>query len=384
MAVTPVGQNRPQVPAQLEAPETAAQKSGAGGAGATAQAQATVGGQENAVQAELARDAFDRPTNHADQAQALGGADQVQQDDQFTQALNSLVQALSSVVELVKSFLPPEAQNPEEAVGTPAPGTDPLDGRGGGPGDRNPLGLPGPGGPGTGPGAFGVPGINQNDPNLDGDNSDYKFGQTNCAPTALAEIARGRSLEDPNYSLSWKDEGGNLQSKKVADMTNEELVTTLGTIAHTDKDGTSGNGLIDAASAMGLEVTNDEVKADDSWKPGQGPSHSFDQAWLDQKLNDGEKVVINGAYEGKDEKGNDALIGHFMTIAGKNDDGTYAVVDPWDGKQKNLSADQLARFMQANPANGGIMFAIGDTPAERAWKAGQGQPREQAEQVQQG
>ena len=50
MAVTPVGQNRPQVPAQLEATPLAAEKSGAGGAVAVAQASA---GPNQAVQAPL-------------------------------------------------------------------------------------------------------------------------------------------------------------------------------------------------------------------------------------------------------------------------------------------------------------------------------------------
>jgi hypothetical protein len=217
-------------------------------------------------------------------------------------------------------------------------------------------------------GAFGVPGINQNDPNDDGEGGGYKFGQTNCAPTALAEIARGKSLEDPNYSLTFKDENGVEQTKRVAEMSNEELVSTLGQIAKTDNLGTSPNGVIDAASALGLDVTNAEVKFDPAFEPGK-PSNSFDQAWLDDKLANGEKVVVNGAYEGKDEKGKDALIGHFMTIAGKNDDGTYAVMDPWDGKQKNLSPGQLKKFMEANEVNGGVMMAIGDTPEEKAGKA---------------
>jgi hypothetical protein len=392
MAVTPVGQNRPQAPApaQLEATPLAAEKSGAGGAVAVARASA---GPDQAVQAQYARDAFDPGT--ADQAQALGGPDQAQDSDPFSQALNSLVQALNSVVELVKNLLPPEAtggadptqnggvgQNGEQATTQDpnAPITrDLLDNRGGGPGTtpgapgdptapiRTQMGLgpQGPGIQGTQPGAYGVAGLNQNDPNQDGKTGDYKFGQTNCAPTSMAEIARGKALADPNYSLTWKDAAGTEQTKKVADMTNDELVSALGKVGDTNDKGTSPNGVIDMANSMGEPVTDEEVKYDKNFEAGK-PSNSFDQAWLDDKLNNGEKVVVNGAYEATDDKGQTGLVGHFMTIAGKNQDGTYAVMDPWDGKQKNLTGDEVRRFMQANPTNGGVMLAIGKTPTEQA------------------
>jgi len=389
MAVTPVGQNRPQVAAQFEATDKAAQKSGGGGV-AVATAKATVGAdpgiqaQDKAIQAQLARDTFQPAVVDqaplardffepavADQAPvALNEEQPGNEQPSFAEALGSLVSALNDVVDLVQNFLPPEVnQSIDQAQGDT--GQDFLDGVGGGatPLNRNPLGLEGPGAFGTGVGAFGVPGINQNDPNADGENGDYRFGQTNCAPTALAQIARGKSLEDPNFALNFVDENGVQQSKRVADMSNEELVSTLGKIAGTDNLGTSPNGLIDAASKLGMDVTDAEVKHDPTWKKGQGPSNSFDQGWLDDKLAKGEKVIMNGAYEGKDEKGKDALIGHFVTIAGKNEDGTYAVVDPWDGQAKNLSPGQLKKFMEANEANGGVMMAIGDTPEEKAAKA---------------
>jgi hypothetical protein len=386
MAVTPVGQNRPQPQAQMEAPQAPAQKSGGGGeAVATARASA---GPDQAIQAQYARDCFDPGTaNQANQAQATNGADAVDQEtDSFTKALDGLVKALTSVVELVKSILPPETgaaqgtgQNPEQATagGGDAPITrDMLDARGGGPGvapgdptdpGRTPFGLgpQGPGVQGTQPGAYGVAGINQNDPNLDGDSPAYTTGSTNCAPTAMAEIARGHALEDPNYALSYKDANGVEQSKKVSEMTNEELVNVMKDIGKTNKEGTSPNGVIDMASVLGENVTDGEVQYDHNFEPGK-PSTSFDQKWLDNKLENGEKVVVNGAYEAKDDQGNTGLVGHFMTIAGKNADGTYKVMDPWDGKQKDLTGDEVRRFMQANEVNGGVMLAIGHTPAEHA------------------
>lgn len=405
MAVTPVGQNRPQPTPQIEANPAAAQKSGSGGAVAYAEARASTG-QDNAIQQQFAQDTFDPNAGgvQAQQANAVGGADSSQNSDPFTQALNSLVDALSSVVQLVQQLLPPDetagtqpvgGQNPaggQQAVGqgqdpaTIAPGEqdpnaaitrDMLDERGGGPAQGDPLaaagggparfglGPQGPGLQGTQPGADGVAGINQNDPNMDGQNADYKFGQTNCAPTALAEIARGRALQDPNYSISYKDDAGNMQSARVADLNNEQLVSVLGRTADTNDQGTSPNGVIDAATSMGEPVTDDEVHYDKSWKKGQ-PSNSFDQNWLDQKLADGEKVVVNGAYQVKDAQGADNLVGHYMTISGKNEHGNYNVVDPWDGKVKELTGDEVRRFMEHNPYNGGVMLAIGKTAAEQA------------------
>jgi hypothetical protein len=186
----------------------------------------------------------------------------------------------------------------------------------------------------------------------------------------MAEIARGRALEDPNYTLNWKDANGVQQSAKVADLNNEQLVSLMGEIGKTNKDGTSPNGVIDMASVFGEPVTDEEVQYDKGFEPGK-PSNSFDQKWLDDKLANGEKVIVNGAYEAEDEQGNKGLVGHFMTIAGKNADGTYKILDPWDGKQKDLTGDEVRRFMQANKTNGGVMLAIGQTATERATAAAQ-------------
>ena len=409
MAVTPVGQNRPQPPPQTEAakapaqaPQALDQKAGGGGSvgpaprGAFGTQASDYGlkdtqpqaAQQNAFQQELARDTFD--PGAADQAQSVDSADPVAQQDNFTQALGSLVQALNSVVDLVKSILPPETgaadqtggvgQDGQQAVAADqAPITrDFLDTLGGGantgtaPGDptdptRTPFGLGpmGPGVQGTQPGAYGVAGINQNDPNLDGDTPAYTQGSTNCGPTAMAEIARGRALEDPNFQVHYKDANGVQQSARVADMTNEQLVNLMKDIGQTTTDGTSPNGMIDMASVLGEPVTDAEVQYDHDFKPGQ-PSHSFDQKWLDDKLENGEKVIVNGAYQATDDKGNTGPVGHFMTIAGKNADGTYKVMDPWDGKQKDLTGDEVRRFMEYNKTNGGVMLAIGKTREEQA------------------
>src|SRR4051812_12903363 len=104
MAVTPVGQNRPQIQPQTEAAQAPAQKSGGGGE--VASARATVG-PDQAFQAQQARDTFDPGTaNQANQAQATNGAGSIQDSDPLTQALDGLVKALTGIVELVKSVLP--------------------------------------------------------------------------------------------------------------------------------------------------------------------------------------------------------------------------------------------------------------------------------------
>ena len=400
MAVTSVG-DRPQAPAPTEAPNAPAQKSVARAeaavardpgvtqaATAKAEARAELTAQ---LQADRAADAFVPATAKADlpalelapaaNDQAFGFADPAAVDpaaaeataaaatpqealqnlDQalediknlppdapLEQVFDTFVGALDSVLDLMNTVLQPQPETPPTPPGqTEEPSVT----------NPNPLGIDGPGGPGTQPGAFGVPGIDQKDPNLDGKQGFYNFGQTNCGPTSMAQIARGKALEDPNYSLTWTEDGQQV-TKKVADMTNEELVSTLGKIGKTDGEGTSPLGIIDMANAAGLSVDDSEVMYDPNWREGQ-PSNSFNEQWLTDQLANGKKVVINGAYEAQGQNGNTELVGHYMTIAGQNADGTFAVVDPWDGKVKNYSASELAKFMQANPSNGGVMLAMG-------------------------
>jgi len=403
MAVTTVG-DRPQAPAPApkEAPSASAQKApvanDAAAPGAASSKKAEVTAQ---LQAERAADAFepaakndlaalgldpaanDLPLGFEDPSGAGAAVDtaalqtaaadeppatpaeaienlndaltelqNLPPDAPLEQVFDTFVGALDSVLDLMNVFLdpllPPDPAGPTDGTGqTEEPSiTNP-----------NPLGIDGPGGPGTQPGAFGVVGIDQNDPNLDGNQGFYAFGQTNCGPTSMAQIARGKSLEDPNYSLSWTQNGETV-TKRVADMTNEELVSTLGMIGGTDGQGTSPNGLIDMAHAMGMDVDGTEVMFDQNWQEGQ-PSNAFNEQWLNDQLAQGKKVVINGAYEAPGQNGDTELVGHYMTVAGRNADGTFAVVDPWDGKVKSYTADQLAKFMQANPYNGGVMLSMG-------------------------
>jgi hypothetical protein len=367
MAVSPLGTNRATVS------ETAS------GGGATATASVTVPDGWTTTASAAASSStvsFDQsrfePAAGGGQAQALGAPASAPADtgSKLADVLGKFVEALKGLVDLLKTLsgaggpgggagIQPGEKTPGGEAGilpgekTPG-GGEFLNGTGAG-------GVGGPGTQGTQQGAFGVPAINQKDPNLDGENASYTNGLFNCGPASLAQIARGKSMQDPNYSLTYKDDKGQPVTKKVADMTNEELVTTLGKIAQTDKEGTSPNGIIDAAAAMGLDVDQSEVKFDSNYDPAlKNGGNSFDQAWLDKQLEQGKSVVVNGAFQVQNPKtGEFELSGHYATVAGKNKDGTYAVVDPWDGQVKNLTAAELERFMEANEVNGGVMLAIG-------------------------
>jgi hypothetical protein len=178
----------------------------------------------------------------------------------------------------------------------------------------------------------------------------------------MAQIARGRSQVDPNYAISYTLLGFPV-TRRVADMSNEELIQILGSIGQTDAAGTSPEGIKNMSAALGMPV---EVKFDQTFNPQakqllgfayQGDA--FDQSWLDQRLAIGKKVVVNGAHLAPQANGTQQLIGHYVTVSHKNADGTYAVADPWSGTVRNLYATELRAFMQANETNGGVMMAIG-------------------------
>lgn len=357
MAVNPLGTNRATVSETASGGGATATASVTAPDGWTTTASASASSTVNFDQSRFEPAAQTAGTTRSSTAESGGG---------LADVLGKFVDALKGLVDLLKALSGAGGGGVE---GTPAGGQQPGGDAGILPGEKvggdgqflNGTGAGGgPGAQGTQQGAFGVPAINQKDPNLDGDNADYKNGLFNCGPAALAQIARGKSMQDPNYSLT-VTENGQTTTKKVADMSNEELVTTLGKIAQTDAEGSSPNGIIDAAAAMGLDVDQSEVKFDQNFDPkARNNGSSFDQGWLDNQLAAGKSVVANGAFMVENPKtGEQELSGHYVTVAGKNADGTYAVVDPWDGKAKNMTAAQLERFIEANDVNGGVMLAIG-------------------------
>lgn len=158
-----------------------------------------------------------------------------------------------------------------------------------------------------------------------GNDGSYANGDMNCAPAALAMIARGHP-------------GATLDGNPVGAMTDAQLISAIGKHADTNAQGTSPNGLISAAQDMGLQTTAREG--------------GFDANFVDNVLAQGGNVVANGAYFIDNQ-----LAGHFVTVAAKNQDGTYTVNDPLQGRV-TWTADELNRFLMANPHNGGVSIGI--------------------------
>jgi len=158
-----------------------------------------------------------------------------------------------------------------------------------------------------------------------GEDGNYDNGDMNCAPAALAMIAR----EHPDMMLN-----GN----PVGAYTDAQLINAIGQHAQTNFQGTSPNGLIAAAEDMGFQTA-----------ARQG---GYNANFIDGVLAQGGSVVANGAYFIDDQ-----LAGHFVTVAAKNQDGTYTVNDPLQGRV-TWTADELNRFLLANPNNHGVSIGI--------------------------
>jgi len=168
-----------------------------------------------------------------------------------------------------------------------------------------------------------LPAIDQLHPR--GDDGNYTNADMNCAPAALAMIARSH----PNATLN-----GN----PVGAYSDAQLINAIGQHAGTNDQGTSPNGLIAAAEDMGLQTS-----------VHQG---GYNANYIDGVLAQGGSVVANGAYFIDDQ-----LAGHFVTVAAKNQDGSYVINDPLQGRV-TWTADELNRFLRANPHNGGVSIGI--------------------------
>lgn len=163
--------------------------------------------------------------------------------------------------------------------------------------------------------------IDQNNPA--GADQSYTNGRLNCGPAVMAMVARSLGM-------------GN-------DLSDAQLIDKLGKIGLTnDQTGTSLNGIIGMADALG-----DKVKKDDVKYPG------FDQGWMDKELADGKAVVANGALE--DKKG---VFGHYILVTGKDEKGDYKVNDPWDAHHNRMTGQELKAFLEKNPVHHGASVAI--------------------------
>ena len=168
-----------------------------------------------------------------------------------------------------------------------------------------------------------LPAIDQLHPR--GEGGGYTNGDMNCAPAALAMIARDHP-------------GAMLNGQHVGALTDAQLISAIGQHANTNAEGTSPNGLIAAAEDMGFQTSAQ-----------QG---GYDANFIDGVLAKGGSVVANGAYYIDDQ-----LAGHFVTVAARNQDGSYVINDPLQGRV-TWTADELNRFLRANPHNGGVSIGI--------------------------
>ena len=158
-----------------------------------------------------------------------------------------------------------------------------------------------------------------------GEDGNYGNADMNCAPAALAMIARTHP-------------GAMLNGQPVGALSDAQLISAIGQHADTNKQGTSPNGLIAAAEDMGFQTS-----------AHQG---GYNANYIDNVLAQGGSVIANGAYFIDDQ-----LAGHFVTVAARNQDGSYVVNDPLQGRV-NWTADELNRFLLANPHNGGVSIGI--------------------------
>jgi hypothetical protein len=146
----------------------------------------------------------------------------------------------------------------------------------------------------------------------------------NCAPAALAMVARG----DPHAMID---------GKPVGHYPDAALINRIGEHAQTNFQGTAPNALIDTAEEMGFQTAS---------RVG-----GLDTDFYDQVLQQGGSLIANGAYFIGDE-----LAGHFVAVTGKTQEGKYVVNDPLQGRLEWTPA-QLNLFLRANQINGGVSIA---------------------------
>lgn len=275
------------------------------------------------------------PLQAQDEQSGAGAADAGQQADPMQQIMQVIQQIISMFMGL---FGGGQAQGGDQggapggdAAGAPG-GAAPGGANAAAPGGANaaaaPTGVTGQnpvgdaGAQGTTQG--GVPFISQYNPN--GADGGYTNGAANCGPTSVAMIARAFG--------------------KGGDLSDAQLINKLGQAGGTTAEGSSINGIVAMANEVGLKAET------------HGP-HA-DIGWIDQQLAAGKKICANGDYyaePGHDGGGRQS--GHFLVVAGKDSNGNYLIQDPADGKERSMTAQELTKFMNSNPINGGYAVSIG-------------------------
>lgn len=177
--------------------------------------------------------------------------------------------------------------------------------------------------PGNKVGQYNVPYISQYRPV--GAERGYSNGPSNCGPTSMAMLARAFGY------------GGN--------MSDAQLINHLGRFGGTTSAGTSVNGIVAMARAIGKEAT---VK-------GPGPNIE----WMKEQLRAGKLLVANGDYHAMPPHQNEARTsGHYVTVAGLDERGNFIVRDPADQAVRTITPQQMAHFISSNP-NGGWCISVG-------------------------
>lgn len=247
--------------------------------------------------------------------------------NQIMRVLQQFMQVMTQMLGMLSKLLggqQPQAGSPTQGVapGEPAPGTNP----------GIAAGEPAPSqvGGGTAVGGVGgatdgskVPWISQMSPA--GAQFGYQNGPANCGPASMAMIARSMGYG--------------------ANMTDAQLINQLGAIGGTTGEGSSINGIVAMAQAMGATAEINGPKADLNW--------------IDQQLAAGKSIVANGDYYSEPGHFGNGPSGHYLDVVGKSADGNYIIRDPMDQGLTTMSPAELTTFINNNPVNGGFCVAIG-------------------------
>jgi hypothetical protein len=157
-------------------------------------------------------------------------------------------------------------------------------------------------------------------------------GTVNCGPAVMTMIAKAEGFQ-PKASEA-------------------QLIGQFAQIAQTDVGGTSGNGLIACAEAMGLQTAAAE---------------GADMAFVDSALNAGKYVIANGDYYAMAPHDEPSLsAGHYVLVHGINGDGLYMVNDPADANVSTVSRDALMGFVLSHPQGGFVISVLSELATQAA------------------
>jgi hypothetical protein len=240
----------------------------------------------------------------------------------MTKLLGKFLQVIGQLLGMLARLMGGQQAGPAPTApgGTPtAPGGTPT----------APTGPTGPVGTGDIGNGQNIPWISQLNPA--GAAFGYSNAAANCGPACVAMIARSNGWAPADSDAA--------------------LINKLGAIGGTTAQGSSINGIVAMAQAMGQPA---EIKG----LPDTTPAGYL--SWLDSSLAAGKTVVANGDFysqPGRDSSKGPS--GHYINVVGKDANGNYIIRDPWDQGQTRMTPEQLITFLKNNPVNHGYSVAIG-------------------------